>query len=265
MKSAQLSIAAYYCNNYEYYQAVVEGQEFIKDDKGNDIYVGEDGHTANAKAFGIITEADWLQLRDTQDGDLLHRLSLLRKSSKAMTFGTLFGCSGTKLANMANVSVKQGNVMKDRFLDSIGLTEVVNRLDRMTTKYKRANGGYIETALGYYVHSSSPHSRVNYLIQSTEAVLQKIAVNLFERKIAKEIKVGNMDAQKVLDYHDEVLIEAALGCEHEVGELMCQCYTEASNMCFEWHKTKSKFFTDLTFPFDLNGGYKVGMTYLETH
>lgn len=265
MKSAQLSIAAYYANNYDYYIAVADGQEVIKDESGKEIYIGQSGHCVNARAFGLVTEEEWKLACETQDHDLLHSIMLRRGKSKGGTFATLFGASGKKVAQTLGIDEKIGEERRVRFLEQIGLDEPIARLERMMKKYKRGAGGYIELPFGYWVWCRQPHKLFNYLDQGTEAACQKIAVIHFTDWLDKEVKAGNIDAKKVLDYHDEFLCESHEDCAEEVGQAMCDAYKFASDACFEWHKENSSWFKDLSFAFNLDGGYKVGLDYLSVH
>lgn len=265
MKSAQLSIAAYYANNYDYYMAVADGQEVKKDDEGNEIYIGESGHCVNARAFGLVTEAEFQEALRTQDHDLLHSIMLRRGKSKGGTFATLFGASGKKVASTLGIPESIGEERRIRFLEEIGLDEPIAILEEMMNTYKRAGGGYLELPFDYWAYCKQSHKLFNYLDQGTEAVCQKIAVIHFKDWLNKEVKAGNIEAKKILDYHDEFLCESHEDCADEVGKAMTASYKYASDMCFEWHKTKSKWFKQLTFAFNLDGGYKIGHTYLETH
>lgn len=96
MNSAQLSIAAYYANNYDYFKAVCFGQETKLDDKGNDIihpdtgkpwYIGESGHCTNMQAFGLVSPSEVQRAIETQDQGLISNIGLRRKKSKGATFG----------------------------------------------------------------------------------------------------------------------------------------------------------------------------------
>ena len=115
--------------------------------------------------------------------------------------------------------------------------------------------------MGYFAYCTQPHKAFNYLDQGTEAVCQKIAVNYFQ----KEVRKRKLDGFKILDYMDEMLIEANPKDADKIGELLCESYTYASNQVWEWHKEHSRWFSHITFPFDLNGGYKVGKNYYECH
>lgn len=261
MKSAQLSIAAYYANNYAYYDAIVNGEEVIKDENGVEVYVGESGHCVNARAFGLVSDEEWKEAVETQDKDLLHSIVIRRGKSKGCTFGTIFGCSGKKLAKMAGVSDREGAAMKKKFLGDIGLDKAIEIILGMMKDSKRGGGGYIELPMGYRAWCKMEHKAFNYIDQGTEAVMQKVAVVWFEEQLAKK----GLDAYTVLDYHDEVLIEASDEDAEEVGQLMCDAYKYASDQCLEWHKNNSDYFNHVSFPFNLDGGFKVGTSYLEVH
>ncbi|CAH9013340.1 ribonuclease H-like domain protein [Vibrio phage 249E41-1] len=206
MNSAQLSIAAYYANNFEYFKAVCYGQEFKVDDKGNEIlhpetgqpwFIGESGHCVNSRAFELISEEEWKRAVEHQDQDLIHSMGLRRKKSKAGTFGTIFGCSGKKLATMLGIDETRGNEKKNAFLSNLGLDRVIEILDMMCEKNKRGGSGIIELPFGYFATCKSPHARFNYLDQGTEAACQKWAELYFDR----ESKKLNLQARRILSYH----------------------------------------------------------------
>lgn len=265
MKSAQLSIAAYYANNRDYYQAVADGQEVIKDEDGNEIYIGESGHCVNARMFELVSNAQWELAKDTQDPELLHFISLMRKKSKGGTFAVIFGASGKKVAQTLGIDEALGNEKKNAFLNNIGLDGAIDTLKETMHKYKRGSGGYLELPFGFWVWCGQEHKVLNYLVQGTEAACQKVAVLYFKEWLNKEVKAGNIKAKKVLDYHDEFLVESHEDCADEVGKMMCVAYKHASDRCAEWHREKSKIFPDINFAFDLNGGFKTGINYLAVH
>ncbi|WNO47236.1 hypothetical protein [Vibrio phage vB_VibM_10AMN] len=206
MNSAQLSIAAYYANNFDYFKAVCFGQETKLDEQGNDIlhpetgkkwYIAESGHCTNMQAFGLVSPEEVQRAIRTQDQDLIHDIGLRRKKSKGATFGVIFGCSGKKLALMLGIDEAEGTRRKNMFLEKIGLDRPMQILERMCEKNKRGKGGYIELPFGYYAYCSSPHARFNYLDQGTEAACQKFAELWFD----KESKRLGMDAHRILSYH----------------------------------------------------------------
>tara|TARA_R110000803_G_scaffold13482_9_gene37931 strand:- start:13627 stop:15951 length:2325 start_codon:yes stop_codon:yes gene_type:complete len=270
MKSAQLSIAGYYSRNKAYLDAVLEGEEFKLDEQGKEVlhpdtgkpwYIGESGHCVNARAFGIATEKDFKAACEFQDQTLIHKLGLVRKAGKGGSFATIFGATGKKVASTLGIPERQGNAARKKFLSDIGLDEPLEILDKMAEKYKRAGGIYIELPFGYWVWCKSKHKYFNYLDQGTEAACQKVATNYFEA----QRRLRGLDAMTILSIHDEFLVDSDKSCADEVGALMCESYKYASDMCFEWHKTKSVWFKHLEFPFNLDGGYKIGGSYWDVH
>ena len=273
MNSAQLSIAAYYANNYDYFKAVCYGQEFKVDDKGNEIlhpetgqpwFIGESGHCVNSRAFELISEEEWKRAVEQQDQDLIHSMGLRRKKSKAGTFGTIFGCSGKKLALMLGIDEDRGNEKKNAFLANLGLDRVIRILEMMCEKNKRGGSGIIELPFGYYATCKSPHARFNYLDQGTEAACQKWAELYFDRE-SKKLK---LQARRILSYHDEYTVECPDDEVDIVKELMNNSYYEASIALWEWTKNKSKWFRGDDCPdfhIELNAGCKVGTNYWDVH
>ena len=82
MKSAQLSIAAYYANNEEYYNTVATGQE--EDEDHN--YVGQSAHCVNARMFGMVSDEEWKKAVETQEKGIIKSINLRRKKSKGGSF-----------------------------------------------------------------------------------------------------------------------------------------------------------------------------------
>jgi hypothetical protein len=262
MKSAQLAIASFYAKNYDYYSAVASGQEEVKDSEGNDVYVGESAHCFSARAFGMVSQEEWKEAVSQQDHTLIHSIALRRKKSKGASFGVIFGCSGKKLAGMLGIPESEGNEKKNNFLEQMGLQGVAEWLKTCKKKYKRGAGWYIPLPFGYWVFCKSDHKAINYVIQGCEAVCQKVAVNYFNEH--NNFK-GTL---KVMDYTDEFLTEAPEELADEVGALISESYKYASDECFRWYTENPDKFPNEgkpLFPFNLDGGYKIGNNYLEVH
>lgn len=210
MKSAQLSIAAYYANNFEYYKAVAEGKEIKTDENGTELihplsgkpwYLGESGHCVNARMFTLVSDSDWKRAVDTQDQDLIHEVSLKRKKSKGGSFAVIFGASGKKVATTLGIPEALGEEKKNAFLSNIGLDEVIKMLGVVMSTNARCGGGYIELPFGYHVWCKAPHKVFNYLDQGTEAACQKWAINYFEERASGLY----LPYKKVVDYHKHIV------------------------------------------------------------
>jgi hypothetical protein len=262
MKSAQLSIAAYYANNWEYYNNVASGIEF--DEDGN--YVGETAHCVNTRMLGMVDVIDWKEAIRTQDKKLIEILSLKRKKSKGGSFAIIFGASGAKVGKTVGISEKEGHAAKEKFLEQMGLDTVIDVLKYYERNYKYGGGFMLPLAFGYWLWNNSSHKSFNTIDQGFEALAQKLAVI----KLAKDIKKEGLDEhiKKVLDVHDEVLLECTEGYEDTAGKLAGDAYTWAAKQIYLYHKKRPDHFANTTppeFPIDLNGGYKVGDTYYSVH
>ena len=262
MKSAQLSIAAYYANNYEYYNSVASGQELDEDGK----YVGQSAHCVNARMFGMVSEKDWLLAVDQQDKGLIHHITLKRKASKGGSFAVIFGASGKKVGKTIGIPESEGNARKTQFLQQMGLDTTIETLKVFEDTYRFKNGFMLPLAFGYWLWNNSSHKSVNTIVQGFEALAQK----LMTIRLSKELKRLGLDqkAMMVLDVHDEKLLEVEIGYEDQVGKLAGECYTWAAEQIFNYHVKNPKTFANKVpplFSIDLNGGYKVGKNYYDVH
>lgn len=265
-KSSQLSIASFVTNNVDYYNAVATGVEFKNEEDGSETFVGTSAHCVNSRYFNLVTEDEWKEAVKTQDTELVHSIVLRRKSGKALSFMSLFGCSYKKLAVSGGFTEEEAKIKLQSFLDGMGLTEVISFLEKCKDKYPRGRGFYIPTAFGYWIYCTSMHKAVNYQIQSMEASVQKRALILMDNKI-KELNWEGKVAQ-VLDQHDEILLEVDKGMGVEVGEVMCSCYTQAGIDLNNWYKEHLDLYPAIGSPkitCDFSGGYAIGQNYYECH
>lgn len=262
MKSAQLSIAAYYANNYDYYHSVATGVEYDEEGK----YVGQTAHCVNARMFGMVSDKEYKEAVTTQEKELLHSISIRRKGSKGGSFAVIFGASGKKVAKTIGISEREGKSRKDQFLSQMGLDTTIKALDKQEARYKYKDGWYLPLAFGYWLWNNSGHKNVNTIVQGFEALAQK----LMTIRLSKELKRLGLDqkAIMILDVHDEKLLEVDIGFEDEVGKLAGECYTWAAEQIFNYHVKNPMYFANNTpplFPIDLNGGYKLGRDYYAVH
>lgn len=274
-KSSQLSIAAFFAKNWDYYQAVASGEEFKLDENGDKVihpvsgepwYIGESAHCYSARNFGIVSMEDWEKAKEFQDQALIHDIHIKRGFSKGASFGVIFGCSGKKLAGMLKIPEKEGNEKKDTFLAQMGLDAVKDFLMECKKKYPYKGGFYIPLSFGYWVWCKQDHKAINYLIQGTEAIMQKMA----GLRTAKELqRKGYSDkCVKILDVHDEQLYECHSDVAKECGSIIANGYTWAADMLYNYYIKNSEYFPNKgvpTFKIDLSGGFEVGQSYAECH
>lgn len=263
MKSAQLSIAAYYANNYEYYNTVASGRE--EDEDGN--YLGESAHCVNARMFGMVSEQEWMDAREFQNHEILKSIGLRRKKSKGGSFAVIFGASGSKVGKTIGIPEREGHSRKEQFLRQMGLDNTIKVLSEYEDYYKYKRGFMLPLAFGYYLWNNSSHKSVNTIVQGFEALAQKLAII----RMSKELDRKNYDhtkCRRVMDYHDEALFEVLPQYADDVGRMYGQAYDWAANQIFEYHKRVPEDFANFgcpKFPIELDGGYKIGNNYYECH
>lgn len=262
MKSAQLSIAAYYANNSKYYDNVATGIEETEDG----VYVGETAHCVNARMFGMVTKKQWQTAVKTQDKALIKKITKIRKKSKGGSFATLFGASGKKVAVTIGIPEKEGAKRKDQFLRELGLDNTNRVLEDYEREYPSGGGFLLPLAFGYWLWNNSSHKSLNTIVQGFEALAQKLCAIKF--RMIKDEKGWKGRVKKILDIHDEILLECDKELSEEAGKVLGQCYTWAAQQIFEWHKKHPKHFANFgepLFAIDLNGGFKKGVNYYEVH
>ena len=198
-RSSQLSICSFVTNNEQYYNAVATGVEFKNEEDGSETFVGTSAHCVNSRYFNLVTEEEWEEAVKTQHEELVHSIVLRRKKSKGLSFASLFGCGAKKLALMGGFPELEAKDKLQSFLEGMGLTEVIKFLEGCQEKYRRSNGFYIPTAFGYWVFCKGMHKAVNYLIQSQEGAVQKMAVILMDKEITN--RGWENSVNKVLDMH----------------------------------------------------------------
>lgn len=262
-KSSQLSIAAFFAINSTYYNAVASGNE--KDE--NDNYIGESAHCYSARNFGLVSEEEWQRAVTTQDPDLVKSIALRRGYSKGGSFGVIFGCSGKKLATYLKIPENEGNKKKDAFLEQMGLNDVKDTLlNVFKNRYKRRGGFYIPLPMGYWVWCKQDHKAINYIIQGTEAVAEKLAELYTAHKI-KELGLQD-SAFQIMSMHDENLHECNEEDAEVIGKLAEEGFTWAANKIFNWYINNPDKFPNKkppAFKIDLAGGYEIGKNYAECH
>lgn len=214
----------------------------------------------------MVSEAMWKEAVETQDKDLIDKITIIRANSKGGSFACLFGASGKKVGKTIGIPEEQGNARKNQFLDEMGLTATIKALDGFEKAYPYKRGFLLPLAFGYWLWNNSSHKSVNTIVQGFEALAQKLAVI----RLSKELERNNLSkvAKKVIDYMDELLFEVDKGYEDQVGKLICEAYTWAAEQIYKYHLKNPDQFANHEppkFPIDLSGGYSVGLNYNECH
>lgn len=190
-----------------------DGGKFIK------LLIEGDIHTHNQKTAGI----------DTRD------------RAKRFIYAWLYGAQDGKLSQVLGVSRDEARKVRLRFLKrNPALAELKAR-----TQHAAKTKGVVRSLDGRLLHTRSPHSALNTLLQGGAAVVMKQAVVLIDRRL------DTTRAKQVLFSHDEVQLDVTPGYETEAGEIATTAITESGIL--------------LGVRTPLAGAYKVGRNWAETH
>lgn len=135
----------------------------------------------------------------------------MRRSSKAVNFGIVYGISGFSLANDIGVTVKQASQYISNYLEVYhGVRDYMERI-----KEQAKEEGYVSTAFGrkrWLPELKSKNNNIRKLgermalntpIQGTAADIIKIAMV----RVYRRLKAENMRSRLILQVHDELILE----------------------------------------------------------
>jgi DNA polymerase I len=176
-------------------------------------------------------------------------LGIDRDTVKNVFYAFLYGAGDPKLGSTAKQlgSKKQLSVWgADARSKLVSGTTGLGRL--IETINKEWATGFIQTIDGGYVRSpGTPTAALNYKLQSAGGIVMKQA-SIF---IRERIIAGGYDSFKVLDVHDEAQFDTDPRCASEVGQLCVQALRDAGE--------------ELGFSVPLDGEFKIGRTWADTH
>ena len=135
----------------------------------------------------------------------------MRRSSKAVNFGIVYGISAFSLANDIGVSVKQAGEYIDNYLAVYhGVRDYMERI-----KQQAKEDGYVCSMFGrrrylpelksknFNIRSFGERAALNTPIQGTAADIIKIAMVRVYRRLKKE----QLRSRLILQVHDELILE----------------------------------------------------------
>ena len=165
-----------------------------------------------------------------------------RPQAKTFIYAFLYGAGDAKIGTVVGGSAADGARLKQRFLTNTpalaGLRERVGRA---------AARGYLTGLDGRLLRVRSEHAALNTLLQAAGAIVMKKALVLLD----EYAKLWKIDYKFIGNIHDEVQAEVAEAQAEKYGWLAVECL-KAAGLEF-----------NLRCPLD--GEYKVGTTWAETH
>jgi DNA polymerase-1 len=165
-----------------------------------------------------------------------------RDQAKTFIYAFLYGAGDAKIGSIVGGSSTVGKRLKDKFLEN---TPALAELrERVATAAAR---GYLRSLDGRRLWVRSEHAALNTLLQAAGAVVMKKALVIF----SEYAKKWNLEYKLLGSIHDEYQLEAVEKDAKNVGYLMVESI-----------KAAGKHF-DMRC--DLDGEYKIGNNWAETH
>ena len=165
-----------------------------------------------------------------------------RPQAKTFIYAFLYGAGDAKIGSIVGGTARDGSELRQRFLRNTPALESLR--ERIT---RAAGRGYLTGLDGRRLRVRSEHAALNTLLQAAGAIVMKKALVILD-DYAKQWK---LDYKFIGNIHDEVQSEVVEEQAEKFGWLAVECL-KASGVHFK-----------LRCPLD--GEYKVGTTWAETH
>ena len=159
---------------------------------------------------------------------------LQRRNAKAVNFGIVYGISSFGLSQDLSISPKEASVYIKQYFETY--PKVKEYLDNLVTSAKEK--GYVTTMFGrkrpipelsssnFMQRAFGERIAMNSPIQGTAADIMKIAMIAVFRKI----KEKGLKSKLILQIHDELVVETAVGEEETVKAIIIDCMKNAANL-----------------------------------
>ena len=165
-----------------------------------------------------------------------------RPQAKTFIYAFLYGAGDAKIGSIVGGTARDGYALRTRFLRNTPSLETLReRVGQASRK------GYLKGLDGRKLWVRSEHSSLNTLLQAAGAIIMKKALVLLDDYATQH----GIDYKFVGNVHDEIQSEVATEQAEKFGWLAVECI-KAAGISFE-----------LKCPLD--GEYKVGSTWSETH
>ncbi len=195
-------------------------------------HVAQDEHMQQAFASGVdFHTATAAQVFDLPVEEITPKL---RRSAKAVNFGVVYGISEFSLAEDLGITRWEAKAYIDGYLNRY--SGVRQYMQDVVEKAKET--GYVATIYGrrrylpdlrsskYMVRTAAERMAMNTPIQGTAADIIKIAM----LRVAKALAENHLQAQLVLQVHDELIVECPAEEAEQVRQLVAQEMEQAASL-----------------------------------
>jgi DNA polymerase I-like protein with 3'-5' exonuclease and polymerase domains len=170
-----------------------------------------------------------------------------RDNAKTFIYAWLYGGGDGKIGEIVGGTATHGKNLKTTFMNALPAVRYLKDAVIVATRANKTLTGLD----GRKLFVRSEHSALNTLLQSAGAVIMKTAAVLFADLATQAGLEMEVDFALMLNVHDEFQIECKPELADTLGELMVQSIRNAGE--------------DLKLRCPLDGEYKIGMNWAETH
>jgi DNA polymerase I-like protein with 3'-5' exonuclease and polymerase domains len=164
-----------------------------------------------------------------------------RPRAKTLLYAIQYGAQAGKVAQIIEGTKEEGAIMRQQFLDRLGISEVMN------AAIQEQKVGRVFLVDGSGVVCPSPHAALNYKLQGGGARVMAQAAIFLE----SYIRHHGLDCLKVGDIHDEWQYDCNPDDASEHQRLSVQAIRDAGE--------------ELNLNVPLDGEAKKGLTWAQTH
>ena len=157
-----------------------------------------------------------------------------RTAAKAVNFGIVYGISGFGLAEQLGIGRKKAEKYIEQYLEKY--KGVKKFMDEIVSQARET--GFVETLFhrrryipelssnNYMVRQFGARAAMNTPIQGTAADIMKIAMI----KVYEKLEQENLQANIILQIHDELLIECKIEEKEKVKQILKECMESAATL-----------------------------------
>ena len=194
-------------------------------------------HYMNDKEFTNVLLTEDIHTRNQMAAGLE-----TRPQAKTFIYAFLYGAGDAKIGSIVGGSATDGANLKQRFLRN------TPALESLRERVTRASGrGYLTGLDGRRLRVRSEHAALNTLLQAAGAIVMKKALVILD----VYARQWNLNYKLIGNIHDEVQSEVAEHQAEKYGWLAVECLKAAG--------------VEFNLRCPLDGEYKVGTTWAETH